>query len=87
MNEPLEPLYSIQDVVDAYGLSARWLADQCRANKIEHVVLARQRKFTRSQVDAILARHTVTPQLTDAERSTARLRRIASGTDRRRRRT
>lgn len=42
-------------------MSARWLADQCRAEKVEHVHLARQRRFTPAQIQALVARRTVRP--------------------------
>jgi hypothetical protein len=69
-----EPLYqSVEDVARQLKVSPRWLADQCRDGLVEHVHIARKRKFTPAQVEKLLAKHTVKPADVDAlERSHAR---------------
>jgi excisionase family DNA binding protein len=54
-------LYTVDEVAALLRVSARWLADQCRAERIEHVHLARQRLFTRAQVLALIESSTVRP--------------------------
>jgi excisionase family DNA binding protein len=63
---PREPImddvyYTVGEVAKRLGVSGRWLADECRAGRIEHVHIARRRRFTARQVDALIATHTVTP--------------------------
>ncbi|HEX8510656.1 MAG TPA: helix-turn-helix domain-containing protein [Propionibacteriaceae bacterium] len=56
-----ELYYSIDQVAKRLKVSPRWLADQCREGLVEHVHLARKRKFTPEQVQLLLAKHTVRP--------------------------
>ena len=56
-----EDFYTIEEVARRLRVSARWLADECRAERVEHVHIARQRRFTRQQVDALIASRTVLP--------------------------
>lgn len=60
-------MYTVDEVAKLLRVSARWLADQCRAERIEHVHVARQRRFTGPQVDALIVMLTIRP----IERSTA----------------
>lgn len=63
--------YSIDEVAARLGVSARWLADQCREELVEHVHIARKRRFTPSQVDLLVAKLTVHPpadEMLDAAR-------------------
>lgn len=53
--------YTVSEVARRLGVSSRWLADECRAGRIEHVHIARRRRFTAKQVDALIAKHTVEP--------------------------
>lgn len=53
--------YTIKEVARRLRVSPRWLADECRAERIEHVHIARQRRFTQAQVDALVASKTVRP--------------------------
>ena len=54
-------LYTVQEVARYLRVSARWLAGQCRAERVEHVHLARVRRLTRSQVESLVASRTVIP--------------------------
>ena len=51
--------YSIKEVASKLGVSERWLADQCRKGFVEHVHLARKRRFTPGQLDKLLRTHTI----------------------------
>jgi len=51
----------VDEVAEQLRVSPRWLADQCRAEPVEHVHLARRRLFTARQVEALVASHTVRP--------------------------
>ncbi|WP_203820536.1 hypothetical protein [Paractinoplanes ferrugineus] len=53
--------FSVEQVAAKLKVSARWLADQCRDGRVEHVHLARKRKFTPAQVQKLLDSHTVKP--------------------------
>jgi excisionase family DNA binding protein len=53
--------FTVEQVARRLKVSTRWLAAQCRAEKVEHVHIARQRRFTRDQVDALIASKTVRP--------------------------
>ena len=53
--------YTVSEVAKRLGVSSRWLADECRAGRIEHIHIARRRRFTAKQVDALIAKHTVEP--------------------------
>ncbi len=54
-------LFTVDEVAKRLRVSARWLADQCRASRVEHVHLARQRRFTADQIDMLIASRTVRP--------------------------
>ncbi len=54
-------LYTVEEVAELIGVSARWLADGCRAERIEHVHIARKRRFTEQQVAQLLTTYTVRP--------------------------
>jgi hypothetical protein len=83
MSEHAETLATIADVAARLGISARWLADECRAGRIEHVYIARRRRFTPEQIDALLRKHTVEPPLnneaTQLERTRDRVARRLAG--------
>jgi hypothetical protein len=71
-------LFSVEEVAAALGVSERWLADECRANQVTHVFIARKRRFTAAQVQQLVDRFTVTPiadRLAEAHRDRA-MRRI-----------
>lgn len=57
-----EKLYLVPEVAKMIGVSKRWLFDQCRAGKVEHVYLARKRKFTGKQIWKLLREKTVVPE-------------------------
>jgi transposase InsO family protein len=73
VQQPVDRL-SIEDVAARLNVSSRWLADECRAGRVEHVYLARKRFFTESQVQRLLEVHTVVPP---AERRRDRVLRSA----------
>jgi len=56
--------YTVSEVAARLGVSTRWLADECRAGRVEHIHIARRRRFTANQVDALILKYTVEP--TDA---------------------
>ncbi|WP_199514267.1 helix-turn-helix domain-containing protein [Nucisporomicrobium flavum] len=56
-----ELYFSVEQVARRLQVSARWLADQCREGRVEHVHLARKRKFTPEQVQKLLRDHTIQP--------------------------
>jgi hypothetical protein len=72
-----EPLYySVAEVAQRLNVSKRWLEDQCRSELVEHVHMARKRKFTPAQVKKLLEKHTVTPpKMQTRDRSMARIAR------------
>lgn len=72
-----EPLYyTVAEVARRLNVSKRWLEDQCRSELVEHVHMARKRKFTPAQVKKLLEKHTVTPPKVQArDRSMARIAR------------
>jgi excisionase family DNA binding protein len=51
--------YTVTEVAQRLRVSKRWLLEQCRTGRVEHVYMARKRKFTRAQVDKLLSEHTV----------------------------
>jgi hypothetical protein len=57
-----EKLYLVPEVAMMIDVSKRWLFDQCRAGKVEHVYLARKRKFTGRQVWKLIRDNTVIPE-------------------------
>lgn len=54
-------LYTLDEAATLLRVLARWLAGQCRAERIEHVHLARRRLFTHGQVRALVESSTVRP--------------------------
>jgi len=56
-----EEFFTVEQVARLLKVSPRWLAAQCRAERVEHVHIARQRRFTREQVHALIASKTVRP--------------------------
>lgn len=56
------PFYKVEEVAAKLGVSPRWLADQCRGGRVEHVHMARQRLFTPKQVEALIAKFTERPE-------------------------
>jgi hypothetical protein len=52
---------TIPEVAKRTGLSVRWLADECRAGRIEHIYIARKRRFTEEQFARLMAQHTIIP--------------------------
>lgn len=59
--------YTLGQVAAMLGVSSRWLADRCRAEEVDHVYMARRRKFTPEQVQQVLAQYTVKSPDRDAE--------------------
>jgi hypothetical protein len=51
----------VEEAADLIGVSSRWLADECRAERMEHVHLARHRFFTHDQILRMLEMHVVKP--------------------------
>lgn len=58
-------LYTLAEVAEMTGLSVRWLADRCRAEKIDHSNIQGERRMSLEQVDLLLEQHRVRP--TDVE--------------------
>jgi len=74
--EPGQTLYyTVGQVAKMLGVSSRWLADRCRAEEVDHVYMARKRKFTPAQVEKVLAQYTV--EGPDREAEQKELERIA----------
>ncbi|GIG57098.1 hypothetical protein Lfu02_14700 [Longispora fulva] len=53
--------WPVEVIAKQLGVSARWLADECRAERVEHVHLGGKRSFTLEQARALVARSTVVP--------------------------
>jgi excisionase family DNA binding protein len=68
-----EIYFTVAEVARRLGVSTRWLADECRAGRVEHIHIARRRRFTAAQVDVLVSRHTVQTEQVVAPRSTQRL--------------
>jgi hypothetical protein len=68
-------LYTVAEVADMLGLSERWLAAECRANRVEHINVARKRRFTARQVQALVQRNTGIPAPTPAMDARAQIER------------
>lgn len=67
--EPGKALYyTVSQVAKMLGVSSRWLADRCRAEEVDHVYMARKRKFTPAQVEKVLKQYTVEGPDFEAER-------------------
>jgi len=65
-----EPItYTVEDVARMLGTSPRWVANKCSTGEIEHVHLARKRKFTKEQVKRVLEQYTVKGPDFEAERA------------------
>jgi hypothetical protein len=77
--------YTVGQVAKMLGVSSRWLADRCRAEEVDHVYMARKRKFTPEQVKQVLAQFTVTGP--DREAEQRELERIARESQKARART
>ncbi|WP_125811493.1 helix-turn-helix domain-containing protein [Actinoplanes sp. ATCC 53533] len=60
--------YTVGQVAKMLGVSPRWLADRCRAEEVDHVYMARKRKFTPAQVEKVLKQYTVEGPDFEAER-------------------
>lgn len=54
--------FTVDEVAAKLRVSPRWLADECRAGRVEHVHMARQRFFTQEQVQTLVAKHTIRPE-------------------------
>lgn len=67
--------YTVSQVARMIGVSSRWLADRCRAEEVDHVYMARKRKFTPEQVKQVMAHYTVKGP--DREAEQRELERIA----------
>ncbi len=82
----MERLYTLEEVAEATGLSARALADGARAQppKFDHVRLHGKRWMTADQVRRLLEQHTVSatvspvPETSEFDRVHARLLRRAA---------
>jgi hypothetical protein len=77
--------YTVGQVANMLGVSPRWLADRCRAEEVDHVYMARKRKFTPEQVKQVLAQYTVKGP--DREAEQRELERIARESQKARART
>jgi hypothetical protein len=53
--------YTVAEAADLLGVSSRWFADQCRAERVEHIHLARRRVFSHDQILRLLEKHAVEP--------------------------
>lgn len=53
--------YTVAEASELLGVSTRWLADQCRAERIEHIHMARRRYFSHDQIVRLLEKHAVEP--------------------------
>jgi len=60
--------YTVGHVAKMLGVSPQWLADRCRAKEVDHVYMARKRKFTPAQVEKVLKQYTVERPNFEAER-------------------
>jgi hypothetical protein len=67
--------YTIDEAAELLGVSPRWLADECRAERIEHVHLARHRFFTFDQLLRLLKKHEVEPLDVRVDRELERVKR------------
>ncbi|WP_305783725.1 hypothetical protein [Symbioplanes lichenis] len=67
--------YSVEEAAKLLGVSSRWLADECRAERVAHVHLARHRSFTHGQLLALLKKHEVEPLDSKADRAIERINR------------
>jgi hypothetical protein len=67
--------YTVSQVAQMIGVSSRWLADRCRAEEVDHIYMARKRKFTPEQVKQVMAQYTVKGP--DREAEQRELERIA----------
>jgi hypothetical protein len=56
-----ETYSTVAEVAARLGISARWLADECRAGRVKHVYIARRRRFTAAQIEALVKMHTLEP--------------------------
>lgn len=58
-------LYSLTEVAELTGLTKRWLADQCRAGKIDHTHIENSRRMTLDQIDSLIGSHRRGPNRED----------------------
>lgn len=58
-------LYPLAEVAEMTGLSERWLADQCRADKIPHTHIAAKHRMTLDQIDYLIKSRQRGPNLDD----------------------
>jgi hypothetical protein len=70
-----EVYFTVAEVATRLGVSIGWLADECRAGRVEHMHIARRRRFTSAQVAALVAQHTVQATPADMPELTQRLAR------------
>ncbi|MGI5243057.1 helix-turn-helix domain-containing protein [Dactylosporangium sp. CA-139066] len=66
--EPAGKLLTIDAVAELLGVSKRWLADECRAERVAHVYIARRRRFSTKQVEQLIERFSVQPRQKEPER-------------------
>lgn len=82
-DQPEDTFATVAQVARRLGISARWLADECRAGRVEHVYIARRRRFTPEQVDSLVRKHTIEPtptcEATQLERTRDRVTRRLAG--------
>ncbi len=64
-------LYTLDQVAEMTGLSERWLADRCRADKIDHTRIEHRRRMTMTQIELLLEQHRVQPGAEEAEEAEA----------------
>ncbi|WP_213008871.1 helix-turn-helix domain-containing protein [Paractinoplanes toevensis] len=67
--------YTVDEAAALLGVSARWLADECRAERVEHVRLARHRFFTHDLLLRLLASREVKSVEKEADRDLERIMR------------
>lgn len=75
----LEPLHSVDELADAFGVSASTVRDLCARHEWPHVQLGRRIRFTDEHVREILEIHTV--RISDEARRVASM--MARGMTRR----
>lgn len=70
-------LHTLDEVAKITGLTARWLADRCRAGKIEHTHIENSRRMTREQIDLLIKSHRRGPNPKDDATKARYLERLA----------
>ncbi len=79
MSNSGEPLryYTLEEVADLLHISLISLQRDCRAGRVRHIHLGRQRLMTREQIEALVAQHVETEKTPSASPTDARTARLA----------